>query len=251
MSGRLVLAGVAAALVAAAAPPAHGAGLRVQPGLVVGTAEVGEKGRVIVSNPGRTAARVTAQAREWRQVRDGGVVASGRRMKGFVISPAQFDLRPGERRAVRITLGRAPKAGFAYAALAVRATELEGSRAVGVASQVVASIRIRPRRVRVRHAVGTARAAEAPRSRRVVQLRLRNAGNQVDPLVGLLRLRGGGRTRVVELAVPSILPGRTSLARTAPLALAPGRYRFTASFSQLGRRAGVRRGVLVVRAPRR
>jgi hypothetical protein len=240
--------GAAALLGAAAAPGiAHGASVRVTPGLLDVPVRAGTIGQVVVANPGRTAINVTVGPRKWGQGRGGVVRATTRRLAGVSVSPSSFALAAGARRVVTIRVSRRPAAGFLYGALVTRAVDrTRGRRPVSVAAAVVSSIRLRPNRAVRRVQVG-APSARRSRGRVVIRVPLRNSGNQVSGITGGIQVRVGRRVRPVALRRVTLLPGASLTVSSASAALPRGRFSYTVFLAQDGRAAGARRGQITIR----
>lgn len=243
----VVTAGAAVALYQAEAAPSQG-GLSLTPAILEHAAQTGAVGSVTVANTSTKAMRVTIKARPWSQARNGKTSASRRSTlrRQVRMSRSAFQLAPGARQKVDLSLLRRPARGSLYGAVEVVGTPRGARRRRGitVAYRLIGSLRLNPpasaRVLRLR--------AGAPKaSRRGIVLPVRNTGNTIEPVGGNVRISGPRGTRRGSIRPVKILPGKlVHLSLGSTRGLPRGTYTAAVSLTQARRQiASVRRRVRV------
>jgi hypothetical protein len=238
-----------AALPVAAAEAAQG-GLSVTPSTAETTARKGATISATVTNTTSGTLRVRANARPWRQARNGGAVAAnrGRKLRGVRLSATRFTLAPNARRSVTMTLRSVPRRGSRFGALEFVGRPVKKRRGINVAYRLVSSARFNPASKRYSVRAGSARVSGSG-SARALSLLVRNGGNTVDPIGGSVSISGAGGGRSGTITAVRILPGNLVAVRAATLAgLRRGRYTARITLTQGGqRRATVTRSFRIRR----
>jgi hypothetical protein len=242
--GTAIVAGLAATQIAFAEGPstpratAAEGGLSVTPAILETTARSGASGSATVKNSTSRKLRVTVRARPWRQSRSGAVAADRRRPLGVVgVGASSFTLAAGEQRAVGVTLTRVPSQRSQYGALEVVGKPTKKRKGINVAYRLISSLRFNPtagaRRLRLR--AGAASVTGRGSSRALV-LRVRNAGNTVDPVGGSVNVSGSRGGRSGGISSVRILPGKSVNLRLLSLSgLRKGSYSASITLTQRGK----------------
>jgi hypothetical protein len=242
--GTAIVAGLAATQIASAEGPSPRAttaqaGLSVTPAIFESTARSGASGTATVTNSTGRKLRMTVRARPWRQSSRTGDVAADRRrtLAGVSLSASSFTLNAGATRSINVTLRRVPSRRSQYGALDIVGKPTRKRRGINVTYRLVSSLRFNPtagaRRLRL--SAGAARVAGRGSSRTLV-LRVRNAGNTVDPVGGSVNITGGGGGRSGGITSERILPGKSVNVTLASLrGLRKGSYSASVTLTQAGR----------------
>jgi P pilus assembly chaperone PapD len=238
----LALASVATAATASAA-----GGLGISPAIVEAVAAPGHAGIVTVSNTTSVAMRVTVRARPWIQPRSGIATPDRRHTLGRVrVGPPSFTLPAGQRRAIDVSLLRAPAGGSLYGNLEiVGAPQGAPPRgAIRTRYRLIAALRLDPAAAKrlLKVQVGRLRARGT-----TVLMALRNSGNTVMPITGSVRITGGAGTVRTTLAEARILPGATVDVSLRSGKLLAGRYVADMTLRQGGRSVATAKRVFRVR----
>ena len=241
IGGAVILAGLATTQLAAAEGPratAAQGGLSVTPSILETTARSGATGSATITNSTGRTLRVTVRARPWRQSRSGAVAANRRRKLGGVrVSSTRFTLADGATRSVSVRLARVPRRRSQYGALEVVGKPTRRRKGINVQYRLISSIRFNPAGRARRHRLGIGGARVTGRgSRRALALAVRNRGNTVDPVGGVVDISGANGGRSVGISPMRILPGKRIQLRLASVSgLRRGRYRASVTLTQGGR----------------
>lgn len=178
-------------------------------GLVIDrTAVAGATDTREIGNNSKQTLSVTVKARPWTQSSSGAVSPNRRRELSQVeLSEESFTLAPGESKPIEIKLRNSTPT---YGALEVVGLPADANKRKGVVAgyRIVTALRYNPAERTHRLRTGTIKLA-GPKSKRRVELTVRNSGNTVDPVSGNVTLRGTLGTRSAGVRTTRILPGKS------------------------------------------
>jgi hypothetical protein len=198
-------------------------------------AQAGATDKLFVMNQSRSALDVTVNARQWTQAASGIAIPKRRGSLGGVSVDAQtFELAPGARRELTVTLNSVPSSGYLYGALEVIGvpTDLDKRKGVVTGYRLVNSLRYGPATAKAAITVGAAKVAGKGKAR-ALTLAVRNTGNTLDPVSGSVKLKSALGTKNVSVQPIRILPGKSvNLALMSGNSLKAGKYTATISLTQ-------------------
>ena len=198
-------------------------------------AQAGATDQVFVYNQSRSALDVTVNARQWTQGANGVAIPKRRGSLGGVSVDAQtFELAPGARKELKITLNSVPSSGYVYGALEVVGlpVDLDTRKGVVTGYRLVNSLRYVPATAKAAIKVGAAKVVGKGKAR-ALTLAVRNTGNTLDPVSGSVKLKSALGTKNVSVRPIRILPGKSvNLALMSGTSLRPGKYTATISLTQ-------------------
>jgi hypothetical protein len=228
-----------AVLPLAVAAVAAAGGVSVTPAIFEQTARTSASGTVTVANTTNRKLKVTVTPRPWRQARSGTVAADRRRtLSRYVrVTGSSFTLAAGTQRSVTLTLRRVPARRSLYGSLEVVGKPTRKRKGINVVHRLVSSLRFHPtasaRKLKLR--AGDARVT-GKGSNKALLLRVRNAGNTIDPVGGSVVISGSRGGRSGGISSKPILPGKSIDLRVASLSGLPkGSYSASITLSQAGR----------------
>jgi hypothetical protein len=233
MRTRTAVALVLAGLLSGAQAQAVG-GISVSPLRITAKPVDGVLGTLRVGNSSPRAVVVTITARRWQQQANGQIAPDNSRagvVSAITASKRQFTLAPGESQTVQLALTGKPRP-YLYAALVTRATPMnQGQGGLRLAQEIVSAIRLSPppslQRVALKVAAPVVRRSQTGAA--VVSVPVRNAGNTITQVSGLIVVRGPGGIRNLTLGPQKLIPGgRVELTAALPAKLSAGRYTVSA-----------------------
>ena len=240
--------GVIAAQADDPAPRAQAAqqgGVSISPATVETTAKRGSVGRFTVKNTTRGTLRVTVTVRPWNQNRSTAIVALNRRanLSPYVVgSPASFDLKPGSR-SVKLNMKRTTASGSLYGGIQIFAKQKRKKATNGIIPQyeVVGRLRLNPSRKRPNLRVG-ATDVVGPANNRSLILAVRNTGNTLDPVGGVVKITGP-TARNATIPQVGVVPGQVVYLKGGSLrGMKRGNYTAEWTVTQGPKRFVVKRG---------
>jgi hypothetical protein len=250
-AGVLVVAAVAGGTVIARAdnakPAAGDGGLKVGPVIIERTAGAGSLGPVTVTNNSSKSVDVTVAARPWVQSSSGAVTAHRRKkLSGIQLSDTKFTLAAHASKAVTVT---ASTSASMYGAIEIIGIPdgAEDKDGVVLGYRLVASLRLDPATPKY-DLVASRPKVTGKGSKRAVVLPVKNAGNTIEPVSGMVSLKSALGTRRRDLHSLRILPGkRVNVLLSSVKSLKPGSYTATVRLTQHGETTTVRKKVRVSR----
>ena len=185
----------------------------------------------VAQRAGRDRQRAPVDARP----RAGVAIPKRRGSLGGVSVDAQtFELAPGARKELKVTLNSVPSSGYVYGALEVVGlpADLDTRKGVVTGYRLVNSLRYGPATAKAAIKVGAAKVVGKGKAR-ALTLAVRNTGNTLDPVSGSVKLKSALGTKNVSVQPIRILPGKSvNLALMSGNSLKAGKYTATISLTQ-------------------
>jgi hypothetical protein len=252
-AGVVVLAAVASGAVIARAddakPRAAAAegGLKVAPVLIEKPAAAGAITTLTVTNNSSKRVDVTVAARPWVQSTSGAVSLNRRKsLSGVALSDTSFELAAHAHKDVAVTSpgGASLYGGIEVIGVPDGADDKDG---VVLGYRLVSTLRLNPA-TPVLDLVASSPKVTGSGAKRAVVLPVKNAGNTVQPVSGMVSLKSALGTRQRDLDSVRILPGKlVNVLLSSTRSLKPGSYTATVRLTQGGKTTTVTKKVRVSR----
>ncbi len=202
----LLFAGAAAYAADHTAHASQTGGLSISPALIERTAQPGPVGTVTVTNRSTETLALTVTPRPWTQAASGQVAANRRgTLAGVHVSQTTFTLAPQAAQKVAVTLAGVPAGGALYGALEVVGIPSDAAKRSGVivGYRLVGTLRLLPAQKKLSLTAGAVK-----RVGRAVVLPVTNGGNTLDPITGVVQVKGARGTLNDNVSALKILPGK-------------------------------------------
>jgi hypothetical protein len=252
-AGVVVLAAVAGGAVIAradgATPRAAAAegGLKIGPVVIEKPAAAGLVTPFTVTNNSSKRVDVTVAARPWVQSSSGAVTINRRKtLSGIDLSDKSFQLAAHAHKDITVT---SPGGASLYGGIEVIGVPdgAEDKDGVVLGYRLVSTLRLNPA-TPVLSLVTSSPKVTGSGSKRAVVLPVKNAGNTVQPVSGMVSLKSALGTRQRDLESLRILPGKqVNMLLSSTSALKPGSYTATVRLTQGGKTTTVTKKVRVTR----
>jgi hypothetical protein len=251
-AGVAVLAAVAGGAVIAQAdnakPKASDGGLKVMPAIIENKAAAGPiNPPMTITNNSSKRIDVKVAARPWTQSTSGATTLNRRKsLAGVQLSETSFSLAPKAHKDVTVTVssGASLYGGIEVIGLPDGADDQDG---VVLGYRLISSLRMDPATPEF-DLVASSPKVTGKGADRAVVLPVKNAGNTIQPVSGMVSLKSALGTRQRDLDSIRILPGkRVDVLLSSVKALKPGSYTATVRLTQGGKTTTVSKKVRVSR----
>jgi hypothetical protein len=218
------------------ATAANSGGLSVTPGILEHVANHGSVGSLKISNTTGAPMTVKVALRPWLQARSGEVSPNRRRTLHDVhLSAHSFTLAAGSSKTLGVSLTHMPRRRSQYGAIEVTGGPHGKATGIKLAYRLVTSLRLDPPKGRRSFRARAGGLIEQGRvGHGTLLLAVRNRGNTIVPIGGVVRIRGHGHSLRTNASARAIVPGATvNVPLTQLLGSLPrGRYKVSIRLTQ-------------------